>query len=255
MHHVASLSSGVTSTVMAKRLTEKFGTDNVTLLFADVNGEDEDNYRFLLESARWIGGELVILTNDGKTIWDVFEKNRFLGNSRIDPCSRVLKREAIRKWLERNYPDPNKVIMHIGFDWTEMHRIERARPLHKPYRVMFPLTWAPMLDKQQCLDVLAEAGIEPPALTREGFPHANCGGACVKAGQKQFRKLLETRPHTYKEWEQNEEKMRQFLGKNVAILRDSRGGTVKPLTLAEFRQRILGGGSDDGEWGSCHCLD
>lgn len=255
MKHVAMLSSGVTSTVMAKRLAEKFGTENLTLLFADVNGEDEDNYRFLLESARWIGGQLVILTNDGRTIWDVFEKTRFLGNSRIDPCSRVLKREAMREWLEANHPDPNKVFIHIGFDYLEMNRADRARPLHKPYRVMFPLMWDPMLDKADCIEMLKNAGIEVPALTREGFPHANCGGACVKAGQKQFRKLLDVRPSVYAEWEREEEKMRAHLDKNVAILRDRSGGTSTPLTLREFRHRITGGGEDDGEWGSCHCLD
>jgi hypothetical protein len=105
--------------------------------------------------------------------------------------------------------------------------------------------------------------IEPPELTRQGFPHANCGGGCVKAGIKQWRKLLAERPTTYDEWEANEERVRAHLGKDVAILRDRRGGSTRPMTLTELRERIQaeaqpqgvqGDMFEDEDWGSCSCL-
>jgi hypothetical protein len=229
-HHVVSLSSGVGSAVAGKRVVEKYGAENVTLLFADVNMEDPDNYRFLEEVVDWIGAKLVVLDNDGKDIWDVFEKEKFLGNTRADPCSKYLKRVPMRKWLEEN--------------------LAKARPYWEPYNIDAPLCWEPVIWKDQAIEMVTDAGIEPPLLTRQGFPHANCGGGCVKAGHKQFKKLLEDRPEVFKEWEEGEERIRQYLGKDVAILRDRRGGTTKPLTLRVFREGYEGPEDD----GSCNCM-
>lgn len=219
--HVVMFSSGAGSAVAAKRVAERHGTENLTLLFADVNGEHPDNYRFLSEAAEWVGGELVVLDNDGRTIWDVFRSERFLGNSRVDPCSRALKREPMRAWLEDHH-DPADTTVHLGFDISEPHRLPRALPHWEPWHVEAPLLWEPVLWKDQALQMLADAGIEPPLLTRMGWPHANCGGGCVKAGISQFKRLLEHFPETYAEWEYNEEETRQFLNKDVSILRDRR---------------------------------
>lgn len=255
--HVVQFSSGAGSAVAAKRVADKYGTEHLYLLFADVNGEDKDNYRFLHESHEWIGGNLVILDNDGQTIWDAFRKSRFLGNSRIDPCSRMLKREPIRAWMEQNC-NPRRTVSYLGFDWLEMDRHERALPHWAPFQMQSPLMWEPMLDKSEVLTVLKFAGIDPPQLTRDGFPHANCGGGCIKAGIGQFAKLLEVRRPTFLEWEANEAGMREFLDKDVAILRDRRGGTSKPLTLTDLRLRIEGGDTltedERADMGACNCM-
>jgi len=248
-------SSGAGSAVAAKRVAERYGAANLTLLFADVNGEDLDNYRFLAEAAEWVGGQLVRLSNDGRTIWDVFRDERFLGNTRADPCSKYLKRKPMRDWLEDNC-DPQSTIAYLGFDWTEEHRHARSIDHWAPWPMESPLMWEPMLDKAQALDVLRDVGIEPPLLTRLGFPHANCGGACVKAGVGQFRRLLELKPDTYAEWERHEEEVRVFLRKDVAILRDRRGGVTRPLTLTALRERL---GVDphcyaDEPLGGCGCM-
>jgi hypothetical protein len=92
--------------------------------------------------------------------------------------------------------------------------------------------------KEQVLDLFRERGIEPPKLYAQGFAHANCGGACVRGGQGQWALLLEKNPARYREWEAEEHKTRVFLGKDVTILRDRRGGKVRPMTLEEFRNRI-----------------
>ena len=96
---------------------------NVVGVFTDVNGEHPDNYRFLAEVQYALGSRLVKVTNDGRTIWDVFLENRFLGNTRVDVCSRVLKREAFRRWLAANV-DPEQVTIALGIDWSEIHRFE-----------------------------------------------------------------------------------------------------------------------------------
>lgn len=250
IEHVVMFSSGAGSAMAAKLVAERHGTDRLTLLFADVNGEHPDNYRFLHEAHRWIGGDLEIIDNGGRTIWDVFRDVRFLGNTRIDPCSRVLKREPMRRWLDENC-GPEETVIYLGFDWTEEHRLDRALRFWDPWTVEAPLMWEPMIDKDQALKTMAAAGLEPPWLTRQGFPHANCGGACVKAGIKQFKQLLKMNPDTYRRWE--EEEMRRFLDKDISILRDRTGGKLRPLTLAELRQRT-GEVFEDEEWGGCNCF-
>ena len=256
--HVVMFSSGAGSAVAAKRVADKYGTDDLTLLFADVNMEHHDNYRFLVEASAWVGGELVILNNDGRTIWDVFKAGRFLGNTRVDLCSRVLKREPMRAWLDANR-DPSDTVVHLGFDISEEHRITRAAPYWEPWHVEAPLCWEPVIWKDQALATLVAAGIEPPLLTRQGFPHANCGGGCVKAGVGQFKRLLLMAPNTYREWEDHEEDIRAHLGADVSILRDRTGGDVTPLTLRTLRKRIQSQGSllalleaDEGD--SCNCM-
>ena len=257
MTHVVQFSSGAGSAGAAKRVADRYGTDDLVLLFADVNGEHGDNYRFLREAAEWIGGELVVLDNGGRTIWQVFEKERFLGNSRVDPCSRVLKREPMRAWIEEHC-DPDDTVAYLGFDWTEEHRHKRAVGYWEPWKMESPLLWEPVKDKAEVLADLEAAGIAPPKLTRMGFPHANCGGGCVKAGAAQFVQLLRVAPDTFAEWEWNEDRLRASLG-DVAILRDRKGGTLKPLPLGRLREMVqsqgvldLGGAED--EWGACNCM-
>lgn len=258
--NVVMFSSGAGSAVAAKRVADIYGTDGLVLLFADVNMEHPDNYRFLREASGWVGGRLVIIGNDGRTIWDVFREQRFLGNTRVDLCSRVLKREPMRAWLEANC-DPATTTVHLGFDISEEHRIHRAAPHWEPWQVEAPLCWEPVIWKDQAIATLAAAGIEPPLLTRQGFPHANCGGGCVKAGVGQFRRLLSLAPDTYAEWERQEQAMRDHLGKDIAILRDRRGGTTKPLTLRALRERIEAEDDatllallDTDEGDSCNCM-
>ena len=252
VRHIAMFSSGAGSAMAAKRVAQRYGTNNLTLLFADVNGEHGDNYRFLREATAWIGGDLVVLDNDGKTIWQVFSEVKFLGNTRIDPCSRVLKREPMQKWLEDNC-DPASTVVYLGFDWTEQHRFDRAQGYWDPWKMEAPLIWEPVLDKAEGMEQMRLAGVEPPWLTRNGFPHANCGGGCIKAGIKQFKKLLEVLPEEYARWEWNEERMRQQLGRDVAILRDRTGGKVRPLALRELRERTQAQPSlafEGEDWGS-----
>lgn len=250
-------SSGAGSAVAAKRVVERYGAESTTLLFADVNGEHPDNYRFLSQASGWVGAPLVVLGNNRSTIWDAFRKERFLGNTRADVCSRELKRTPMRQWLTANC-DPKSTVVHLGFDISEEHRFVRARPHWEPWTVEAPLLWEPVIWKDQALELLNADGIEAPLLTRLGFPHANCGGACVKAGIGQFTRLLRHFPETYAEWEREEEGMRQFLEADVAILRDRRGGKTKPLTLAQLRERLATDGVGDllavDEGDSCNCM-
>ena len=254
MQHVVMFSGGVGSWATAKRVAEKHGTDNLILLFADTLIEDEDLYRFLDEAAANVGGRLVKVA-EGRDPWQVFFDVRFLGNSRVDPCSRILKREFLRRWLDEHC-DPATTTVYLGIDWTEAHRFKRAQRYWEPWRVEAPLCEPPYLLKDDMLAALRAEGIRPPRLYELGFSHNNCGGFCVKAGQAHFALLYRTMPERYLYHERREQELRDFLGKDVAILVDRSGGGARPMTLREFRERLEANDKqlDLFEWGGCGCF-
>jgi hypothetical protein len=228
------ISGGRTSWAAGRRVAEKYGTDGLVLLFADVLGEDPDLYRFLGEAAADIGGQLVIVA-DGRTIWDVFRDRRFLGNSRIANCSTELKQKPARAWMEANAgPD---TMVHVGIGWDEMHRLPAIERGWAPWRVSAPMCEPPYRDSAQIDAEMKRRGLRRPRLYDLGFTHNNCAGGCVRAGQGQFARLLDMMPTRFAEWEDNEQQLRNHLGKDVAILRERPNGESVPLTLTEFRRR------------------
>lgn len=247
-------SGGAGSWATAKRVAEAEGTDDLVLLFADTLMEDDDLYRFVAEAAANVGGHLEEVS-EGRDPWQVFFDVRFLGNTRVDPCSRVLKRELLRKWLEAEC-DPENTVVYLGIGWDESHRFYRAKKHWTPWRVSAPMCDPPHLDKSEVLAWLEREGIEPPRLYGLGFAHNNCGGFCIKGGQAQFEVLLRTFPDRYRYHERREQELRDYLGKDVAILRDRTGGQLRPLTLREFRERLEVQPAlfDETEWGGCGCM-
>lgn len=262
MKHVVMFSSGIGSWMTAKRVVEAVGNQDLYLVFADVAGltgephlgEDVDNYRFLEDAHKNLGGELVWL-KEGRDIWQVFKDDRFLGNSRLANCSKYLKQRPCREWLEKNC-DPAETIVYVGIDWSESHRLPAIENAYKPYPAMAPLTSAPFVDKQQMLAAARAEGLEPPAMYSKPYPHANCGGFCVRAGQAQMRLLLLENRDRYLFHETKEQELRDYLGKDVSVLKDRAGGTAVPLTLKRFRERVEDQPAmfDELDWGGCGCF-
>ena len=109
---------GLTSYEAAKRAIHRFGHDAVEIWFADTRTEDEDLYRFNRDVERLLGHEIVVFSQ-GLDIWEIFRRERFLGNSRIDPCSKFLKRVPLRRALEKEYPLRSCVA--CGNPWSKSH--------------------------------------------------------------------------------------------------------------------------------------
>ena len=248
---VVTFSSGIGSWAAAKRYAEEHGTQGLVLLFADTKKEDEDNYRFLHEAAANVGGRLEIIA-DGRTPWQVMRDERMIGNTRFDPCSKILKRQLLDRW-RNEYCDKATTTIIIGISWDEEHRLDRLRERNPGWRYIAPMCSAPYLTKPDMLSWARKEGLRPPRLYDLGFAHSNCGGFCVKAGQAQFKLLLKTFPERYAEHEAEEESLREVLG-DYSILRDRRGGGTRPLTLRELRLRIEAGAPiDEFDFGGCGC--
>src|SRR5437868_3892453 len=147
MKHVVMFSGGIGSWAAAKRVASRSATKDLTLLFSDTLIEDADLYRFLDDAAANIGVTLIRVA-DGRTPWDVYRDERFLGNSRVDPCSKLLKRRPAERWLRENC-DPRETVVYLGIDWTEAHRFERTRlrRAKEGWRYEAPLCEPPYLSR------------------------------------------------------------------------------------------------------------
>lgn len=258
MRYVVQYSGGICSWFAAKRILERHPKESVTLLFADTLIEDPDLYRFLDESTADLGIPLTRIA-DGRTPWQVFRDVRFLGNSRVDPCSKILKRDLLDKW-HREHCDPATTVICVGLSGEKKER-DRYRRFRSAMRsrgwphVEAPAMEPPYAHKEDMLSALRERKIDPPELYEDGFPHNNCGGMCVKMGHANARLALAKRPATYMQWEKEENAFREFIGKDVSILSDRSGDNKKkPLTLTEFRKRVEAGEVNAcNDWGGCGC--
>lgn len=287
---LSMFSSGAMSWAATKRHAERNGIDGLRLLFADTLIEDEDNYRFLIESAANIfglrGPEIDCLSSDarkipavetnrwasrvealsrireavkvlipslywvadGRSPWQVFADERFIGNSRVDPCSKILKRQLMDKWRDK-FADRANTVLIFGLDWQERGRIEGKyvkgewKPGHRErlsslgWKPSYPMNEQPYYTHDQILEWIRSEGIEPPRLYDMGFPHANCGGYCCKMGLAQAKHLLGVMPDRFAWHEKQEKAALEIIGSSaVPALRLRSKGRSRRLTLEEFHQ-------------------
>jgi hypothetical protein len=258
MQAIVGYSGGIGSWAAGMRAVERYGRENVTLLFCDTNYEDADLYRFLHEGAAVIGVPVTTIA-DGRTPWQVFKDERFLGNHRVDPCSKILKRALADKWIKARH-EPDACIRLVGMDYCQREslRLKTLQSRMAPYRVESPLFWEPPLDKDMAKFWALSKGLAIPRLYALGFAHNNCGGRCVKAGISSWANLYRTMPDRFLQEAEKEKALGSYLGKNVSILEERRDGRTAPLTLYGLLDRLKTSPDffqSDGEGdASCDCF-
>lgn len=235
----------------------------------------------------------LVWISDGRDPWDVFKDSKWIGNSRTAQCSHKLKQKMSSVWINKHFKSeqPEKVrkhikkfenwdaekiekyenkklkqwlendketcVLYLGIDWTEEHRKKAPIDNWYPYRVEFPMCDEPYLDKHEMLEDLNKLGIVTPRLYQKGFVHNNCGGFCVRAGQGHFINLLNEYPELYKYHEDKEQQMREYLNKDVSILRRQRNSVKEYITLKQLREEWENGKKeaiDLEDIGGCGCF-
>lgn len=252
MMHIISFSGGMGSFAEAKSCVDRYGSDRVRLLFANVNMEDEDLYRFVQDTVAFLGCELVEL-NNGQTPFDVFKAVRFMGNTRVDPCSDRLKRGPLNRWLRNTYA-PHEAQMHVGIDYSEAHRLAELKERMAPYVYRSTLVEDERIISK---DYSEQFGIRRPRLYDWKLGHNNCGGFCIKAGLGHYRALYLAAPERYREFEEKELDAYAHIGVQRPFLRKTENGVLKYVTLREYREKYLETGNvskdEQFEYGGCGC--
>lgn len=240
MKHVISVGGGVASTLLLPihaLWVQQIPKSDVDLVMAKLPNEDPDVWRLVETLEDRLGVEVKMLGSN-RHPWEVFVERKFIGNTLVDPCSDELKRKVIRRYIKDTYA-PGEATIHVGIGAYELDRelSIKKRWGEQGYEVAMPLIEYPALDRTAQIDFCRSFAGFVPRLYLMGFSHNNCGGACVKAGQKEWARLLWFLPDVYSWWEKNENDWRSQFG-DYTILRDRRGGTMKPMTLTDFRIRM-----------------
>lgn len=295
LHFVGNLSGGICSWAACKLQALETGPESMTLLFADTIVEDDDLYRFLVETAanildihcpaKLIPGLTAIPTvdrmperkahlaklrvaameavpglvwlADGRTPWEVYRDEKYIGNSRVDPCSKILKRQLLDRWMNENHGNARPTTPRVvGLGEWERERFEghyetlkngkkvwRAglaeRMAAKGWVFRAPLIYfRPTFSRNGIYQWLDREGIDPPALSEEGFDTNNCGGVCCKMGLKQAAKAYHRRPERYRYSAAEEKACQEQIGTDCTMLRREVDGKRVPLSLIQFGEEL-----------------
>lgn len=199
-------SCGAASACAAKLTLEQY--PDAEILYCDTLAyEHPDNRRFIADVEKWIGNEIKILKSEKyQDIFDVFDKTGWLVGVSGARCTLELKRAVREKYQEA-------LDTHIfGFGVDELRRIERFIETNPELYLYFPLRDAGM-NKQSCLDMLMQSGVELPAMYKLGYKNNNCIG-CVKGAKGYWNKIRIDFPEAFERMAKQERKM------NVRINRD-----------------------------------
>ena len=266
MKHVVNLSGGACSFWTADRVANRYGTADLTLLFADTLIEDKQLYELNEWTAEYFGVPITRVSRE-LTPWELFRREGIIANSRLPVCSVMLKREPLNEWHAQNLTPRNSLFgeadtIYVGLDWTEINRLNDLRAALPQWQIEAPMCeWPPLWEKQKMLCELERLVGWLPDAYKQGFPHFNCGKRCVRAGITHFVHLYSVDPQAFLEWEEEERKTIQVLTERgtssagFSVLKDRRGGEVKPLTFRQLRERIEAGDPTlpKDDWGGCGC--
>lgn len=200
MKHIALLSGGHSSGLVAIEAVRRYGKENVILLNHDLPDlvEAADIKRFKREIAGYLGMPITYANHPDP------QANQFSvciqaqafsvilsGGAKVELCTSRLKTEPFMRWLEAEFPEKDCTI-YYGYDANEMHRVQRRIGVLGPlgYKTDYPLAlWAP---EQRTIFGSMEIGIAKP-LGYSQFKHGNCIG-CLKAGWQHWYIVYCTRP-------------------------------------------------------------
>ena len=257
---------GLTSTIeLPAAVIGKYGKNNVHMYIAALAGEHRDLWRLVEESEKRFNKKITrvsyrpaakglrkYLINAPESmwcdIWDVFEEVNLIGNTRQDPCSRVLKRETSKRYLLDHFP-PHLTTLHFGITDDEIDRTIAIGGAYRRlgYKVEFDLASDDKITSAEAKLSNSLSKVQRaeqllgwvPELYAQGHDHLNCGGFCVKAGQKSMAMLLLNHPDVFYYHAERERQWNEKRGKNFKMIRKQKDGERFYLSLYEFAEKIL----------------
>ena len=223
----------------------------------------KDRRLFLKDAGKMISDYYDNFIHDSanESLHEVISRNKFMPNSRVDLCSRILKRERSAAFVKNFSHDEIKIAIGIGI-WEE-HRVKRAKERWLPYHITSPFCEAGEFESEYKDAVFELAGLIDPYLYQIDVAHNNCAGFCVKAGLKHYRNLLEKDRDLYLTHERNEQALYEENSNLKPFLKKTIDGNTIYITLKQFRENIELNkpfisenervNNLDEDYGSCSC--
>jgi hypothetical protein len=215
-------SGGITSSVACKIAIDLFGNKNqIRIIMIDTGNEDEDTYRFKTDCEKWYGQPIEIITEIGKSyesIEDVWIKHKSLNVATGAICSTQLKRKVRENWQQENEFDYQ--VFGFEFDKKEFNRALGLTLNHPKAKSIYPLIMMGY-NKDKCLKIVEDAGIEIPRMYKLGFRNNNCfKTGCVQGGIGYWQKMQIDFPEKFDYMAEMEHKLTLLKGEPVTMLKD-----------------------------------
>lgn len=190
---VCWFSCGAASAVATKlAISDNAGKLPLTIVYTEVAEEHPDNKRFLKECEKWFGLPVNVLRNEKykASCDEVFIRERYLVGVQGAPCTKYLKRGERAKFEKEGD------LQVFGYTAEEVDRADSFFERNEHINRSTPLIERG-LEKSDCLAMIADAGIEIPAMYTLGYKNNNCIG-CVKGGAGYWNKIRIDFPERFK---------------------------------------------------------
>ena len=212
-------SGGITSAVACKLAIDLYGVNNCKSFILDTMNEHSDTHRFKKDCEKWYGLEIASLkTDDYESIEDVWYKHKSLNFANGATCSYMLKRRVREKWEKEN--TFTHQVFGFEFDKKEFNRANAMLLNHPHTKPIYPLLMFGY-DKEKCVQVIQEAGIEVPIPYKWGLKNNNClNTGCVQGGIGYWQKIKREHPSLYEKMAKVEHELTELKGDPVTMLKD-----------------------------------
>lgn len=221
-------SGGVTSAVACKIAIDIFGIDRCRFILLDTKNEDDDTYRFKLDCERWYGKNIETVSNKKyNSIQDVWIKHKSLNVAHGAVCSSELKKVTRELWQKSN----TWTYQVFGFDIDEPKRARAMTLNHSEAKPIYPLLLFGY-SKNNCIEIIQNAGIEIPRMYKLGFRNNNCfKTGCVQGGIGYWQKMRDEYPEKFDAMAEMEHRLTNLKGKPVTMLRQQFSNREKLLVF------------------------
>lgn len=247
-------SGGVTSAVACKLAIELYGLDQCRLIMIDTGNEDEDTYRFKKDCEVWYGKPIESISRIGtdyESIADVWERFESLNTANGAICSSELKRTVRERFQKANEYDHQ--VFGFEFDKKEFNRALSFSKILKA-KAIYPLLMMGY-DKEDCIRILGEAGIDIPRSYKLGFRNNNCfKTGCVQGGIGYWQKMEVEFPDKFDKMAEMEHKLTDLRGEPVTMLKDQSNDSLALVKSTGDKWRGLVFLKPHPDWPTVKCL-
>jgi len=194
--YVSWFSAGITSTVATMIALDKYGKDNVDIIFFETGSHHPDNNRFIKECEEKLFKKKIEIHQNPKynTVLDVLKKG-YINSPYGAFCTYELKKQVRFKLEKQRHWDHQ--IFGFEFEKKEINRAVRFKEQYPATDPIFPLIDA-KITKVDAIKTIQDLGVEIPEMYKLGYANNNCI-MCVKGGMGYFNKMRKDFPKEFKE--------------------------------------------------------
>lgn len=214
--YIISLSGGNNSLNCLDYCIKKFGKENVIAIFADTSIEHPSLYEGLKWTEEYFGIEIIRVKSKKYTNpINVNFRRHIIWNSAVR-CTEEMKIIPIKKWIFENFPNKDDYFMVLGYNSTELKRINKAIKFQEKaneYNLFFPAIqadWKPI----SYVDWRDLFGFPEQHVYEKGGRSNNCGGGCFKMSRQSWYLLYKNDREEFNKWVNWEEMIHNEIIRN-----------------------------------------